>query len=99
MSVFNPFNRLLRWYFSKNSLPYWCLLLLDTLIVIVSAFLTFWIFNKTQITFDHRFEVVYTAFAFGLISWVGSVPIQALYAIPVLSICCMWLLLILYLWY
>jgi len=72
MSVFNPFNQLLRWYFSKNSLPYWCLLLLDTLIVIVSAFLTFWIFNKTQITFDHRFEVVYTAFAFGLISWVGA---------------------------
>ncbi len=72
MNVFNPFNQLLRWYFSKNSLPYWCLLLLDTLIVIVSAFLTFWIFNKTQITFDHRFEVVYTAFAFGLISWVGA---------------------------
>ena len=72
MSVFDPVNRLLSWYFSKNSLPYWCLLLLDTLIIVVSALFTFWIFNKTQITFDHRFEVVYTALAFGLISWAGA---------------------------
>ena len=72
MSVPNPFNNLLRWYFSKNSLPYWCLLLFDTLIVVVSVLFTFWVFNKTQITFDHRIEVVFTALAYGLLSWVGA---------------------------
>lgn len=31
-------NKISRWYFSKASLPYWCVLALDSLILIVTAF-------------------------------------------------------------
>ena len=43
----NLINKLLNWYFSKKSLPYWCLFLADSMIVLVSGLLTFWAENKT----------------------------------------------------
>ena len=36
-SIFN-------WYFSKSALPYWCILLLDALIVYVSGFIVYYLF-------------------------------------------------------
>ena len=68
----NPLRRILNWYFSKNSLPYWCLLLFDTFIVFVCALFTYWVFRKTQLIFENRFEVLYTALAYSLLSWVGA---------------------------
>ncbi len=68
----NVIKKLLNWYFSKESLPYWCLLLIDTSIVIVSALFTYWVFEKTLNMFDHRFDVLYTACFYGVISWVGA---------------------------
>ena len=41
------FDKLLSWYFSKNSLPYWCIFLLDTIILFLSGVLSYWIFQKT----------------------------------------------------
>ena len=68
----NILKKLLNWYFSKESLPYWCLLLVDTAIVIVSALFTYWVFEKTLNMFEHRFDVLYTACFYGLLSWVGA---------------------------
>lgn len=65
-------SSLFGWYFSRNSLPYWCLLLMDSVIVLLSAVFTFWVFNKTQVLFDLRFEVLYTSLAYALLSWVGA---------------------------
>ena len=33
-------NKISRWYFSKASLPYWCVLALDSLILVITAFAT-----------------------------------------------------------
>ncbi|MBR1688834.1 MAG: polysaccharide biosynthesis protein [Prevotella sp.] len=63
---------LVGWYFTRNSLPYWCLLLVDSVIVFLSGISTYWMFNKTQILFVHRFEVLYTALFYALLSWVGA---------------------------
>ena len=70
--MMNPFSRLLSWYFSKASLPYWCIVIVDSAIVFFSGLLTYWIFNKTMEMFTHRFEVLYTLLMYVLISWIGA---------------------------
>ena len=39
-------DSVLNWYFSRQSIPYWCVLLLDVLIVFLSGLLVFWMFTK-----------------------------------------------------
>ena len=68
----NPLHKLLSWYFSKESLPYWCVLIADTLIVFLSAIFTFWVFHRTQTLFTNRFPVVDTALLLALLSWIGA---------------------------
>ena len=70
--MMNPFSRLLSWYFSKASLPYWCIVIVDSAIVFFSGLLTYWIFNKTMEMFTHRFEVLYTMLMYVVISWIGA---------------------------
>ena len=53
-------------------MPYWAILLADTIIVFVSAIFTYWVANRTLITFGHRYAVLYTALFFALLSWVGA---------------------------
>ena len=38
------FNQLLQWYFSRNALPYWCILLFDMLTMLFAGIFTYWIF-------------------------------------------------------
>jgi len=68
----NPLKRLLSWYFSKRSLPYWCLLLNDCLMVFLSTIVAYWAFEKTSFLFEHRVDVVYTALVYAFISLVGA---------------------------
>ena len=65
-------KKLLSWYFSKDALPYWCLLLIDTFIVFISVLFTYWVFEKTLNMFEHRFEVLFTACFYAILSWVGA---------------------------
>lgn len=67
-----PLSKLLNWYFSKKSLPYWCLFLVDSIIVFFSGLLTYWAFNRTLEMFTHRFAVLYTLAMYVGISWVGA---------------------------
>ncbi len=67
-----PFNNILTWYFSKKTLPYWCLIIADSVIIFASTLLIYWIFNRTQSLFDHRKGVVYMALLLVAISWIGS---------------------------
>ena len=68
----NPLKRLLSWYFSKSSLPYWCLLLNDCLMVFLSTIAAYWAFEKTSFLFEHRVDVVYTALVYAFISLIGA---------------------------
>lgn len=60
------------WYFTKNVLPYWCILLLDTIIVFFSCLFTYWVSKRTGTMFDNRFAVLYTALLYSGLSWVGT---------------------------
>lgn len=68
----NPLSKILNWYFKKESLPYWCLFLVDSIIVFFSGLLTYWAFNRTLEMFTHRFAVLYTLSMYVGISWVGA---------------------------
>ena len=62
----------MNWYFNKKSLPYWCLFLIDSVIVLFSGLFTYWIFNRTMEMFTHRFDVLYTSLFYVVISWIGA---------------------------
>ena len=68
----NPIGRLINWYFTKNALPYWCLLFLDLLVVFLSVVFTYWVFNRTAVLVQFRFEVLYTALAFSILAGIGA---------------------------
>ena len=59
-------NTLLNWYFSRRSLPYWCIMLFDCLVVFLSGLLVYWMFTRARYL-EYRWEgawhtiVVYTA--------------------------------------
>ena len=65
-------NKILNWYFKRESLPYWCLLLADTVIVFLSTIFAFWIFEKTQLLFNERFDVIFTALFYAALSLISS---------------------------
>ena len=69
-------ERLLRkassWYFSRKVLPYWAILLADTAIVFASAIFTYWIANRSQVTYEHHVAVGLTALLYSLLSWIGA---------------------------
>ena len=67
----NPFDKILNWYFTKNSLPYWCIFLIDCAIVMASGACAFWIFNKTEVLLADFWQVLHTMLIFTLISVVG----------------------------
>ena len=67
----NPFDKILNWYFTKNSLPYWCIFLIDFAIVMFSGIVTFWIFHDMQTLYENSFQVLNTVSIFALLSIPG----------------------------
>lgn len=62
------FSKLINWYFKKASLPYWCVILIDCLIVYGSAFVVYWIFHKGSQTQLHFYSISYVMLLYLLIS-------------------------------
>ena len=59
------------WYFSRDALPYWCIFIIDSIIIFLSGVLTYWVFNKTNALVDYRFEVIGTMFVLVVFGWIG----------------------------
>ena len=53
-------EKLVSWYFSRESLPYWCILIIDTVIVFVSGFLSYLIINNKNELIDNLHSVAIT---------------------------------------
>ncbi len=66
------FRNILRWYFSKRALPYWCVLLADCVLLFLSGLVVYWVFNRTGILVMHRFGVFYTLLMYVVLSMVGA---------------------------
>ena len=67
----NPFDKILNWYFTKNSLPYWCIFLIDCAIVMFSGLMTYWIFNNLSLILENAFRLLNTLIIFALLSIPG----------------------------
>ena len=67
----NPFDKILNWYFTKNSLPYWSILLIDCFIILCSGLVTYWIFNSAEALYQNTFQVLNTLICFILLSMPG----------------------------
>ena len=63
-------NRLFNWYFTKNSLPYWVIFLLDCGILMVSVMMVYWVFNRIGLIEDF-WKVLNTLILYILLSLVG----------------------------
>ena len=48
----NSFRNILGWYFSKKSLPYWLVLMMDSVIIVASAIVVYWLFHGGYATLD-----------------------------------------------
>lgn len=66
-----PFDKVLNWYFSKNSLPYWCIFLIDCAIVMASGALVYLVFHSISNAFDNTFKIFATMSAIALLSIPG----------------------------
>lgn len=64
--------RFFTWYFSKKVLPYWVILLADSLIVFLSCVFTYWVMHRTQVTYDNRFAVLVSSTICAVLSMVGA---------------------------
>ena len=67
----HPFDKVLNWYFTKNSLPYWCILLIDCLSVGASGLLAYWIFNNLSVVVENAFPLQNTLVCFVILSVPG----------------------------
>ena len=68
----NPLKRLMNWYFSKRALPYWGILILDFLLLMLAGILTYWIFiYRQQIGFDQS-VLLQTLLMYSLPSIIGA---------------------------
>ena len=68
----NWIEKLLSYYFSRNVFPYWCVVLADTVIVFLSSAFAYWAFHRTGVTYEHRYELLYTAILFSLLSLISA---------------------------
>ena len=67
----SPIDKLLNWYFTKNSLPYWVILLIDCAIVFFSGVLSYWIFNNAATLYENTLSVINTLLIFVVLSIPG----------------------------
>ena len=65
-------KRISTWYFRKKVLPYWAILLADSVIIFLSTIFTYWITNRSVITFEHRLSLIITAAVYALLGWIGA---------------------------
>ena len=66
-----PFDKILNWYFSKNSLPYWCIFLIDFSIVMCSGALVYYVFHGAETMFENSLKLFVTMAAISLLSIPG----------------------------
>lgn len=54
------FKRLINWYFSKDKLPYWCILILDCLIIFFTSIIIYWFFFNLSELRRNFFQLIGT---------------------------------------
>lgn len=71
MKKMNPINKLTNWYFSRRALPYWCILLLDCVIVFFSGYVVHY-FEVGGDEFTRTFWQTTYGFAIAMIPFIAG---------------------------
>ena len=64
-------DKILNWYFTKNALPYWSILLIDCLIIVFSGLTVFWVFHWTNLLELNLPKILNTMLCFVVLSLPG----------------------------
>ncbi len=67
----NIFRKLIDWYFSKEAIPYWSVLVLDCLICYLSGILVFWLYYRGAVTLGNIIILSKTIFVYMCFNLVG----------------------------
>ncbi len=67
----NPLHRLFNWYFSKKALPYWCVIIFDSIVLFVSGFVAYWLFYRGAMMQQHSYQIARVMLLYVIISWIG----------------------------
>ncbi len=64
-------RKLLDWYFTKNALPYWMILLVDLLICYISGILVFWLYYRGAVTLGNISLLSRTILVYMIFNLIG----------------------------
>ncbi len=64
-------QKILNWYFTKNALPYWCILILDMLICYLSGIFVFWLYYHGAVTLGNIAILTKTIFVYMIFNLIG----------------------------
>ncbi|MCH5307378.1 MAG: polysaccharide biosynthesis protein [Prevotella sp.] len=67
----NPLNKIIHWYFSKKALPYWSILVFDSLVLFVSGLATSWLFYRGYYTQQNFYQIARVLLLYVMLSWIG----------------------------
>ena len=70
--MIKPFDKILTWYFSKNALPYWAILVLDFCIMMIAGVLTYWLFIFRRMDGLDQFMLLKTLFMYAIPTFFGA---------------------------
>lgn len=68
----NTLKKMFSWYFSVNALPYWVILVVDSLICYLSGLIVFWLsYHGSLITFTNLDLISRTIFIYMVFNLIG----------------------------
>ena len=67
----NPFSKIFNWYFNKNALPFWCIFIFDSFILLLSGLISHGVFNYWSMGEENFGMVLNTLVLFVLLSCIG----------------------------
>ena len=70
--IMNPFNKLFNWYFNKNALPFWCILIFDGVLLFLSGLISHAVFNYGTLVDGNFGLLLNTMGLFMMLSFIGS---------------------------
>lgn len=69
--VMRIFDKLMNWYFSKNALPYWVILLIDIVICYLSGIVVFWLYYRGAVSLQHIELLTKTILTYMIFNLIG----------------------------
>ena len=71
IKTFGAFDKLINRYFSKKSLPHWCVVMLDCAILVIACCVVFWMFNGYAYRMFHWERAWHSIILFVMLSMIG----------------------------